>query len=576
MKKFMITGVVLLLILTNCSSKSSTNNPVNPMSIVNMAHYATIQTDGGPLIVAHFKGTYYQMGFQQGYLFGDKIMDLWNVFMNSIQKEIGLNQKTAFQMLTGFYNDYEPYIPQEYKDEMNGIVDGAVQAGFITDSTIERTYLLSVLQSVLSITDAFSCSFFAAWGPRTVGGKMFSSRDLDWNSDSGIASYKMLAFYDPDNQIPYIMATYTGLLGALNGMNISGVTVSEIGSHNNNVQYNGEPWSIRFRDILSTAGNLDQAKEILWDFKDRPNTGGYNWMISYGDPSNNGANAGAYSVESDSLTTSVFGPDSDIEKNAVWIDNNGNPVTSVAFESPETDPSTVKSPMPAKFCYEAPEQCLTDSNCYFFTNTSTGLPAGRTFTAASPFNFDVAGDFNPLHPSYNVNGTIAPGVHYGLPMSYAVFKNDVALTPSIRETQTATAGPGNGPPDPFDLNNCGGNDGDPIQDVNRYWAMYWMLQTYYNGGTYINNRDGWTVLDHISPTAIGLDQAITIASAVAMSGDIISVAYGPTDLDIAVAYESGTGSTWRPASDNTYYIFNLKNLLSNNFSPTTTYKPWPH
>ncbi|MGC8756625.1 MAG: hypothetical protein ACP5QW_08905, partial [bacterium] len=380
--------------------------------------------------------------------------------------------------------------------------------------------------------------------------------------------------YHSLHKLPYFANAFFGLIGALNGMNVSGVTVSEIGSHNNNTTYKGEPWTLRMRDILSTAGNLDQVKAILWDFKDRPNTGGYNWMFSYGDPSGNGANAGAYSVESDSITTSVFGPDSDIEKNAVWIDNKGIPVTSAVFTaSTNLDPSTTSAPVPVKFCYESPSICINDPSCYFFTDTATGLPMGRTFTAASPFTYDVAGDTDPLHPSYYVNGTLAYGIHYGLPMTYAVFKNDVALTPSIRQTQTATSGPGN--PD-FNLNNCNGDDGDPIQNVNRYWAMYWLIKTYETGGTYINNRDGWKVLDNIPPTKIGLEQAITIASAVAMSGDIISTAYAPTDLDIAVAYESGTGATWRPANYNTYYVFNLKNLLANNFTPTATFKPWPN
>ncbi|MGC8685376.1 MAG: C45 family autoproteolytic acyltransferase/hydrolase [bacterium] len=572
--KHLFYGSIALLLLITVAGCSSSSNSNTSSQIVSMAHVETIQTDGGPLIVAHLKGSYYDMGYQEGYLLGNKILALWDTFMVSIQKELGLNETDALNLLTGLYNNYQPYVPQEYEDEINGIVDGAVAAGFLTDSTTERTYLTNILHSVIVITDVFSCSFFAAWGPRTVDGKMFSSRDLDWSSDTGIANYKMLAIYEPDGQIPYVMATYTGLIGALNGMNVSGVTVSEIGSHNNNTTYKGEPWTLRMRDILSTAGNLDQVKAILWDFKDRPNTGGYNWMFSYGDPSGNGANAGAYSVESDSITTSVFGPDSDIEKNAVWIDNKGIPVTSAVFTaSTNLDPSTTSAPVPVKFCYESPSICINDPSCYFFTDTATGLPMGRTFTAASPFTYDVAGDTDPLHPSYYVNGTLAYGIHYGLPMTYAVFKNDVALTPSIRQTQTATSGPGN--PD-FNLNNCNGDDGDPIQNVNRYWAMYWLIKTYETGGTYINNRDGWKVLDNIPPTKIGLEQAITIASAVAMSGDIISTAYAPTDLDIAVAYESGTGATWRPANYNTYYVFNLKNLLANNFTPTATFKPWPN
>jgi len=556
MKRLLILIVAAGLLFNGCSSGSSSSS--NSKDIVSMAHVQTIQTDGGPLIIAHLKGSYYDMGYQEGYLLGDKIIYLWDTFMVSIKQDMDIDESGAIELLTSFYSQYNPYIPQEYKDEMKGIVDGAVAAGFLTDTTIKRTYMLNILQSMVSITDAFSCSFFAAWGPRTVNGKLFSSRDLDWNSDTGIAKYKMLAFYEPDGQIPYVTATYTGLISALDGMNMSGVTVSEIGSHNNNMQYTGEPWTLRFRDILSTAGNLEQARKILWDFRDRPNTGGYNWMISYGDPSGNGKKAGAYSVESDSITTSVFGANSDIAKNAVWIDNKGNPVTSAVFTAPTIDNG---KPMPATFHYESPSACAVDPACRFFTDT-----------AGSPFTYDVSKDANAVDPDYYVNTVLKPGIHYGLPMSYAVFKDDVALTPQIRQSQTATAGPGNSD---FNLNKWGQDDGNPMHSfIGRYWAQYWMIRTYQTGGTYINYKDDWKALNNIPPTKIGLEQAVTIASAVSMHGDIISIAYAPTDLNIAVAYESGRGSEWRPASHNTYYVFNLKNLLINNFTPATTFKPW--
>jgi hypothetical protein len=67
------------------------------------------------------------------------------------------------------------------------------------------------------------------------------------------------------------------------------------------------------------------------------------------------------------------------------------------------------------------------------------------------------------------------------------------------------------------------------------------------------------------PREIGPEEAIAIASQAAMSSNVYSVVYDCTNLVIWVAYESGTGEDWVPASENTYFRLDLADLL-----PSTT------
>ena len=73
------------------------------------------------------------------------------------------------------------------------------------------------------------CSFFAAWGNRTEGGKLITMRNLDWQSNTGMNKYKVLFIWKIDNTIPHATLGFPILLGALTGISKAGITVHEAG-----------------------------------------------------------------------------------------------------------------------------------------------------------------------------------------------------------------------------------------------------------------------------------------------------------------------------------------------------------
>lgn len=72
-----------------------------------------------------------------------------------------------------------------------------------------------------------SCSMIGIWGSRTTSGELYTGRNLDWESDTGINAYKVVTVYRPDNATAHATMGFGGLLGALTGMSAKGLTVHE-------------------------------------------------------------------------------------------------------------------------------------------------------------------------------------------------------------------------------------------------------------------------------------------------------------------------------------------------------------
>lgn len=73
------------------------------------------------------------------------------------------------------------------------------------------------------------CSFMAAWGSKTVGGKLYTMRNLDWQANTGINKHKLIFVWKVKGTIPHATIGYPAILGALAGISQAGLTVHEAG-----------------------------------------------------------------------------------------------------------------------------------------------------------------------------------------------------------------------------------------------------------------------------------------------------------------------------------------------------------
>lgn len=342
MKKFIVPILFLLITATGASG----------FEIVSPALEKTAAFEGGTLYrtampygdvpVIRLRGTHYEMGRQYGALLGAQIIES-TIQLGGLAVDLtGVDPSLLRPFTLTLWQRMAPFVPAIFKDEFRGIIDGAKEAGVkielvdlvapIVVANISDMNNIDALFGEFGLLPArkaqYSCSSFAAWGPRTEGGRLFSTRVLDWNARTGADKFRVITVFEPvdengNEMQAYATAGYVGLLGALDGMNENGITVSEIGSENKIEKLEGMPWTLMFRQVLENARSLDEAVAII---KEAENTIGYNFVIGDGDADRYGTpgwTPGAAAVEENGAHTAVVYADDPLEHNAVWIDNTG-------------------------------------------------------------------------------------------------------------------------------------------------------------------------------------------------------------------------------------------------------------
>eukprot|EP00051_Salpingoeca_urceolata_P032044 m.14029 g.14029 ORF g.14029 m.14029 type:complete len:505 (+) comp4721_c0_seq1:1601-3115(+) len=442
-------------------------------------------------LVINLRGdTRYQQGFDYGYLLSDHIFEVYNTFLASLLGtgvvadaiKLALGEALDWQ-----WNDYlSQELPADFVQEIEGISAGAeaagakhlVKAGTLITRTIALANLPGDLKDVVYIllrefkgpewmlgnnlpvlekpARSGHCSMFAAWGSRTETAKLFAGRNLDWNKDSGINSYKLVAVHHPPGKAAHATFGFVGLYGALAGMSEHGITVHEANLEENEITFGGFPWLLRLRYIMENAKTCTEAKE-LW--KATNNTVGFNHMVSCA--------ADAAQVHANPKTYAGPGP-------------------AVAMET--------------MFNYTA----------YFTAN-------------------------DPREANMMYNNTI----HLGAPTTEAVWRTNHGYDPLIRKHFEWSLTPS-------------------AWSVERYFFIEKAIKEYAVVGKPIG------LLETANITAIVGDKGKHAYQCQNNTdgSNILSVAFAPTDLHVAVAWESGAKDSWRPACCSSYLKLDLSTYFA--------------
>lgn len=97
-------------------------------------------------------------------------------------------------------------------------------------------WLKAIINEIIKLLEKailHTCDAYGVWGTRTVGGRLYTSRNLDYQSNTGINRYKLVSFFQIDDPKfgavqPYSTFGFAFGPGALAGMSLRGVTVSEM------------------------------------------------------------------------------------------------------------------------------------------------------------------------------------------------------------------------------------------------------------------------------------------------------------------------------------------------------------
>jgi len=118
------------------------------LTIIPVNSYADIEydpLDGGwikeidGVKILHLNGSYYEMGYQHGYLLKEEAHENMRAILSYI------NEISSYDTMLKIWNKTNPYVPSCYIDEMQGISDGG-QVPFETIAACYMTILFMDMQ----------------------------------------------------------------------------------------------------------------------------------------------------------------------------------------------------------------------------------------------------------------------------------------------------------------------------------------------------------------------------------------------------------------------------------------------
>jgi len=208
--------------------------------------------------ILHVSGSYYDMGYQHGYLLANEIGESMRAQLFSFEKK-----GYSYDKLLDIWNVMGDYLPDEYKDEMHGMADGS-------GLSFEDISVLTTIPAVFNVLAEDACCEISLWGKATLDGKLYHVRSLDWSLDvydpaTGIPLYDniILIVRNPDAGYASLVPEFAGSIGCWHGINEKGIAVGENTCITNDSTFHGIcPW-IRMRMVLDHASTSHEAIQIL-------------------------------------------------------------------------------------------------------------------------------------------------------------------------------------------------------------------------------------------------------------------------------------------------------------------------
>ncbi|MBT3222338.1 MAG: hypothetical protein HN348_24965 [Proteobacteria bacterium] len=375
------------------------------------------------------------------------------------------------------------------------------------------------------------CSYYAAWGDRTVDGGLYMTRNMDFTEDTGIYTYAMITAFVPDEGVPYASISWLGAtLGVLAGINEEGLAISAVGSESPYERLTTEPALFRAREALEFSSDVDDAMPYLLnnisDGINRAPTIGYNALLSWGDPREGGADAQSVILESNGLETGVFHHNNDctVEPSLVRYDYDGIATVWTPTDHPdevnfEADAKEIDGEGKVRlFAHDGQGNLLTNQEGKYYEDPTNGIP-----------------------------------IQTGYPEDCALYRGDEAMAYGVRIHQKASNGPMRG-------------DGRLMVDSGSWRGRYWPMREMtiaYAEGTAFEWEDEEVIPDNSGQQVlIGLDEAEAISRVAAMDSNVWDVVYDTTNLKVRLSYESGAGDNWMPAHEQPPFLeIDLKKLF---------------
>ncbi|HQW86247.1 MAG TPA: C45 family autoproteolytic acyltransferase/hydrolase [Flavobacteriales bacterium] len=216
---------------------------------------------------AYVQGGDLERGLTIGSLARELIHKQEELFVQRIKVLVPDQDKLGWlRHFIGFFNrDIEEHVPLEYRREIYGESRAFDPAFDMIGTGYERALNYHAAHDIghaLQDLAFVGCTSFAAWGERTADGQLLIGRNFDFHLGEEFACDKLVLAMRPDSGHPFVIVTWAGMLGAVSGMNLEGLTVTINASRSALPTGARTPISLLAREILQHAATVDEAVAI--------------------------------------------------------------------------------------------------------------------------------------------------------------------------------------------------------------------------------------------------------------------------------------------------------------------------
>ncbi len=240
-------------------------------------------------IFVHLEGSPAEIGYQHGYLLAPEIQDAFKVIKTEAVRDEGKDweffRKAAREVLW-------PRVPEEYRQELNGIAEGLRARGVKLDlddvvamnGSMELGYYSRWLKQQQGKASASTapehCSAFVATGSYTKDGRIVIAHN-NWSSYASGERWNVIFDLSPAAGHRILMDGMAGLIhsGDDFGVNAAGILITETTiSRFNGFDPNGVPEFARARRAMQYSSSIDDFARIMTE----GNNGGYanDWLVA--------------------------------------------------------------------------------------------------------------------------------------------------------------------------------------------------------------------------------------------------------------------------------------------------------
>ena len=248
-----------------------------------------VEKDDNGNYVIHVYGSSYNMGYQHGYLLSTEaetnIQNILDYSASSITKAALVAYWDAMYAAG--------YIPEKYKEEIEGIIDGI---------GLETTVADAHAATVFFDYDFYTCSSFVVFGSANSTSNLYHGRNLDGFKDILLHNYPLIMICHPDDGQIFANVTWAGVITMHTGININKISFS-LDNLDQNAAVNktmlGTPFSLLARKAVEEGRSLTEVVSIL---EDADRTVGMMYILA------DGNNLTTKVLETDEASYSSYGP----------------------------------------------------------------------------------------------------------------------------------------------------------------------------------------------------------------------------------------------------------------------------